>query len=38
VFEIEHGKFVRDYVRVWTRDAGKFEAHVGMDQQSNYVS
>lgn len=38
VFEIEHGKFVRDYVRVWTRDAGKFEAHSGMDQQSNYVS
>lgn len=38
VFEIEHGKFVRDYVRVWTRDAGRFEAHSGMDQQSNYVS
>ena len=38
VFEIEHGKFVRDYVRVWTRDAGRFEAHCGTDQQSNYVS
>ncbi|HEX5060098.1 MAG TPA: metallophosphoesterase [Kofleriaceae bacterium] len=38
VFEIAGGKFVSDYVRVWNRDSGVFEAHPGSPQQSNYVS
>jgi len=38
VFEISGGKFVSDYVRVWNRDSGVFEAHPGSPQQSNYVS
>lgn len=38
IFEIEAGKIVSDYVRVWTRGEGRFEAHSGTDQQSNYVS
>lgn len=38
VFEIEGGKIVSDYVRVWNRELGAFEAHPGSGQQSNYVS
>ena len=38
IFEIERGKIVSDYVRVWNRESGRFEAHTGTSQQSNYVS
>jgi 3',5'-cyclic AMP phosphodiesterase CpdA len=38
IFEIEGGKIVSDYVRVWNRQSGVFEAHSGTSQQSNYVS
>jgi 3',5'-cyclic AMP phosphodiesterase CpdA len=38
VFEIEGGKIVSDYVRVWNRETGVFEAQSGTGQQSNYVS
>jgi len=38
VFEIDGGKIVSDYVRVWNRATGAFEAQSGTDQQSNYVS
>ena len=38
VFEIDGGKFVSDYVRVWNRATGRFEAQSGTSQQSNYVS
>ncbi|HEY5927471.1 MAG TPA: hypothetical protein VIV11_37560, partial [Kofleriaceae bacterium] len=38
IFEIERGKIVSDYVRVWNRESGRFEAHAGTSQQSNYVS
>jgi 3',5'-cyclic AMP phosphodiesterase CpdA len=34
IFEIEGGKIVRDYVRVWNRVIGGFEAHIGTEQQS----
>jgi 3',5'-cyclic AMP phosphodiesterase CpdA len=38
VFEISSGKIVSDYVRVWNRETGSFEAQTGTPQQSNYVS
>ncbi|HUS31295.1 MAG TPA: metallophosphoesterase, partial [Kofleriaceae bacterium] len=38
VFQIEGGKIVSDFVRVWTREHGMFEAQPGSGQQSNYVS
>lgn len=38
IFEIANGKIVSDSVRVWSRAEGRFEAEVGMDAQSNYVS
>jgi 3',5'-cyclic AMP phosphodiesterase CpdA len=38
IFEIEGGKIVSDYVRVWNRSTGVFEAQTGTSQQSNYVS
>jgi 3',5'-cyclic AMP phosphodiesterase CpdA len=38
IFEIEAGKIVSDYVRVWNRETGTFEAQSGSPQQSNYVS
>jgi len=38
IFEITDGKIVSDSVRVWSRATGRFEAEVGIAQQSNYVS
>jgi 3',5'-cyclic AMP phosphodiesterase CpdA len=38
IFEISGGKIVSDYVRVWNRATGVFEAQAGTGQQSNYVS
>jgi 3',5'-cyclic AMP phosphodiesterase CpdA len=42
VFEIVDGKIASDYVRVWSREHGRFEtqseAQSGITQQSNYVS
>ncbi len=38
IFEISAGKIVSDYVRVWNRETGLFEAQSGSPQQSNYVS
>jgi 3',5'-cyclic AMP phosphodiesterase CpdA len=38
IFEIEAGKIIRDHVRVWNRATASFEAHIGTEQQSNYVS
>jgi 3',5'-cyclic AMP phosphodiesterase CpdA len=38
IFEIADGKIVSDYVRVWNRESGVFEAQPGTSQQSNYVS
>ena len=38
VFEIHAGKFGNDYVRVWNRERGCFEAQAGTAQQSNYAT
>ena len=38
VFEIQGGKFGNDYVRVWNRERGCFEAQTGTPQQSNYAT
>jgi 3',5'-cyclic AMP phosphodiesterase CpdA len=38
IFEIDGRKIASDYVRVWNRQTGVFEAHPGSSQQSNYVS